>query len=145
MDTKFMRGVEMNHLIGTTVSVYRNLNEGLLGIKVNGKVIGYCNSIELENCSVKVESGAASIKRTFETTGKKDRKVVAYIVGTLKSIDASNIDVTSGRGVSFNPLFATHFYYAGSERKEVFTSAKRVTFKVFPELGKKSPMKCMAI
>ena len=106
--------------IGQTVRVYRNLNNGLLAIRGmdSEKVLGYCNSIVLKDVKTKVGKGtAATIKRKFEETGKSDRNVHAYVIGTIVSINDSDDFPNYARAITYNPLRCDYFTYRdnGSE------------------------------
>jgi hypothetical protein len=116
-------------MIGKTVKMYRNLNNGMIAIRDidTNKVIGYCSNITLSNCHTKVGKGtAATIKRKFEETGKRDRNVHAFIIGTIVSIDSNDFMPALGNRVSYNPFKADHFYYCDGKLSP-FTSSTLVT------------------
>jgi len=124
-------------IIGQKVRAYRNLNNGKIALKGmdSEKVIGYCDTLVLENCTPKVGKGtSATIKRKFEETGKHDRNVHAFIIGTIVSID-SDISMIQGENVSYNPFFSDYFYYSSDKSKE-YLGSRFVAFKAAPKKEK---------
>jgi hypothetical protein len=119
--------------IGQRVKAYRNLNNGKIAIQnLEGKVIGYCDTLLLSDCTTKVGKGtSATIKRKLETIGKKDRNVHAFIIGTIVAINEP-IDESKGSNVSYNPFFADYFYYSSDKSKE-YLGSKFVAFKAAPK------------
>jgi hypothetical protein len=121
-------------IIGQQVKAYRNLNNGKIAVQdMKGKVIGYCDSLLLSDCVAKVGKGtSATIKRKFEESGKKDRNVHAFIIGTIVKIDEDLSYMTGGMNVSYNPFFSDYFYYSYDKSKE-YTGSRFVAFKAAPK------------
>jgi hypothetical protein len=106
-------------MIGQKVRIYRNLNNGMIGILHNGKRF-YCTSITLKQCKSVVSLATQSrIKTNFEATGKRERNVHAYIEGVVVSIDdhsPSSIEALKGRRVSYNPFKGSDFYTVDDQK-----------------------------
>jgi hypothetical protein len=99
-------------LIGQKVKVYRNLNNGKIAVRdMKDKVIAYCDSILLKDCTTKTsEKTVARIQRILKDEGKQARDVHAFIIGEIVTID-EGIDLDIGRRVSYNPFKGSNFYY----------------------------------
>jgi len=105
-----------------TYSIYRNLHNGKLSIKekASGLVVGYCDTIELQNARFKVNTkGVARIR------AKQRKEVVATVQGGIRSL--TGFISRLGRGyhevlpylvkvptqaVAFNPYKFTSFVNA---------------------------------
>lgn len=112
--------------IGQKVKVYRNLNNGMIAVRsTDNKVIGYCNTIVLSDCTTKVQVGTRNtIVRKFNETGKREKNVHAFIIGTIVSVDTRiKLNGIDGVAISYNPYKADHFY--NIDTHEEFTAAKR--------------------
>jgi hypothetical protein len=99
-------------MINTQVKIYRNLNNGKIAVRdMKDKVIGYCDSIVLRDCTTKTsDKVVARIQRILKDEGKQARDVHAFIIGTVVSIDEA-IDLDIGRRVSYNPFKGSNFYF----------------------------------
>lgn len=112
--------------IGQRVKVYRNLNNGMIGVRcaATNKVIGYCNTIILSECATKVQVGTRNtIVKKLNETGKREKNVHAFIIGTIVSVDIPiRMNGIDGICVSYNPYKADHFYNVDTAEKFVSAS-----------------------
>jgi hypothetical protein len=117
------------NIVGQKVKAYRNLNNGLIAVRgLDNKVIGYCTSLQLKDCTTNVQVGTRNtIVRKLQETGKREKNVHAFIIGTVVAFDAATIDTSAGAAVSYNPYKADHFYYCDGMKP--FTSSAQVSLR----------------
>lgn len=113
--------------IGQRVRVHYNLRTRRWTITGAWKgaprtLIGHADSLTLADVTPKVSvAGMERIRRIGE------RSVVAWLVGTLESVDATPVPPVNGRRVSLNPKRPIDTFYH-SDDMSPFVTAKRVTF-----------------
>jgi hypothetical protein len=119
----------MQQVIGKRVKAYRNLNNGMIALRgMDNKVIGYCHSLSLKDCTVNVQIGTRNtIVRKLAETGKREKNVHAFIIGVVVAIDDTAIDTSAGAAVSYNPYKADHFYFCDDMKP--FTSSYQVSMR----------------
>lgn len=94
--------------------IYKNLNKGLWSIK-DKKVVGYESCLLISNPSFKTSLATQTrIKNIFDTTGKRERNVHAYIVGDI--VNNNELDITGLERISYNPFFS-HLFYLSSTKE----------------------------
>jgi len=102
-------------LEGMKVKVYFNLHKNVFSIVAlegtnKNKVVGYANTLELQNVTFKVnESGRQRVLK------EKRKNVHAYVVGYLKGLSNNSID--SSNHISYNPYKADYFYYKATNKQ----------------------------
>jgi hypothetical protein len=130
-------------MIGLKVKAYRNLNNGMIGLRcaTTNKVVGYCTSLVLKDCTAKVQVGTRNtIVKKLNETGKREKNVHAFVIGTIVSIDTriimSDID---GIAISYNPYKADHFYNVDTQQ-----AWHTSQFCYFDTCGKGTPLHVIA-
>jgi hypothetical protein len=102
----------LKDLIGKKCKVYLNLHKMQWAIKmrVDGKekVVGYTDHITIMPEKLHIgESTRLKIKEKFETTGKREKNVHAWVVGTIIDFEPK---ATDGHEISYNPYFEGYYY-----------------------------------
>ena len=90
-------------MIGLTVKVYRNLTRKTLSVQQKQKVIGYTDSILLENVTFLV--GQSGRLRVLET---KQKNVHARVKGTCLALKVEELE--GAIQVTYNPFKHAHFH-----------------------------------
>ena len=132
--------------IGTRVKLYRNLNNGMIGVRDarTNLVLGYCLTASLVDVTANVQRGAReTIVRKFAETGRREKNVHAFLIGTLADFtitapaptDADLPAIPDARRVSYNPYTAANFFHL--DDASPFHSAPLVTLSTS---GKGTPM-----
>jgi len=96
----------------------KNLHNGSWSIRAP-KVIGYEKTLLIKNPKfITSEKTQSRIMRIYNSTGKYDRNVHAYIEGDI--VNNESMDTTGLERISYNPFF--HHLFYKSETKELLTS-----------------------
>lgn len=99
---------EKNLYIGLKVKAYRNITTGLISIKGrdadgNDRVLAHVENITLKDCTFPVaQSTRKTIVDTFKNTGKRDRKVHAFVVGYI--VEWNSTKKTLESSFTYNPF-----------------------------------------
>ena len=104
-----------NSAKGQRVEIYLNLVKTRKGdqyavysIKaIGGKVLGYAQAIQLDDCSFKVSE--ATRQRTLRL---QKRTVHAMAIGTLADWSMDPVAIPDLPAISYNPYHAGYFYYS---------------------------------
>lgn len=81
-------------MVGKRLKIYYNLHKHCLSLQYKGKIIGYADSISLENVELKVsQSGRERVLRD------KRKNVHAYVIGTVVEKAWNNLKAM----VTYNP------------------------------------------
>lgn len=87
------------------VRVYKNLNNGMMSIQQNGKVVCHTDYVTLRDVFFKVSE--ASRQRAIRD---KQRNVHAFACSLVVNFDAQAI-TTDGNDISYNPFKKPYFYH----------------------------------
>lgn len=103
------------------VRVYKNLNNGMISIQQNGKVVCHTDHVTLSNVFFKVSE--ASRQRVIRD---KQRNVHAFICGMVVNFESQAI-TTNKRDISYNP-YKMPYFYRKSDLSEVKPSSKNMLY-----------------
>lgn len=103
------------------VRVYKNLNNGMMSIQQNGKVVCHTDYVTLRDVFFKVNE--TSRQRAIRD---KQRNVHAFACGLVVNFDAQAI-TTDGNDISYNP-FKKPFFYHKIDLSEAKPSGKDVLY-----------------
>lgn len=104
----------MKELIGKKVEIYRNLNNGMWSIKLNGKVVGYSKYLTLSG-PIEFKVSEAGRQRVIR---QKRKNVHARIVGYIKDF-AEHPRFKYKSLISYDP-YCCGFFFDDQSRFEVF-------------------------
>lgn len=103
------------------VRVYKNLNNGMMSIQQNGKVVCHTDYVTLRDVFFKVNE--TSRQRAIRD---KQRNVHAFACGLVVNFDAQ-ATTTDGNDISYNPFKKPYFYHK-TDLSEAKPSGKDVLY-----------------